>query len=117
MWYAKLDGAPSIAVAVYPAPGANALEVAEGVKTEMARLGADFPEGLEYRILYDTTEYILQSLKEVVTTLIIAILLVIFTVYLFLQDFRTTLVPAITIPVSLLGTFAVMLALGLSING
>ncbi len=117
MWYAKLDGAPSIAVAVYPAPGANALEVAEGVKTEMERLGAAFPEGLEYRILYDTTEYILQSLKEVVTTLIIAILLVILTVYIFLQDIRTTLVPAITIPVSLLGTFAVMLALGLSING
>ena len=116
-WFAKLDGAPSIAVAVYPAPGANALNIAEGIKAEMERLGADFPEGLEYRILYDTTEYILQSLKEVVTTLIIAILLVVFTVYIFLQDFRTTLVPAITIPVSLLGTFAVMLALGLSING
>ncbi len=116
-WFAKLDGAPSIAVAVYPAPGANALNIADGIKTEMERLGADFPEGLEYRILYDTTEYILQSLKEVVTTLIIAILLVIFTVYIFLQDIRTTLVPAITIPVSLLGTFAVMLVLGLSING
>jgi HAE1 family hydrophobic/amphiphilic exporter-1 len=116
-WFAKLDGAPSIAIAVYPAPGANALNIAEGIKAEMERLGADFPEGLEYRILYDTTEYILQSLKEVVTTLIIAILLVVFTVYIFLQDFRTTLVPAITIPVSLLGTFAVMLALGLSING
>jgi len=116
-WFAKLDGAPSIAVAVYPAPGANALNVADGIKAEMDRLGADFPEGLEYRILYDTTEYILQSLKEVVTTLIIAILLVVFTVYVFLQDVRTTLVPAITIPVSLLGTFAVMLALGLSING
>jgi len=117
MWFAKLDGAPSIAVAVYPAPGANALNVAEGIKAEMERLGQDFPEALEYRILYDTTEYIMQSLKEVVTTLIIAILLVVFTVYVFLQDFRTTLVPAITIPVSLLGTFAVMLALGLSING
>ncbi|MBD3853484.1 MAG: efflux RND transporter permease subunit, partial [Acidobacteria bacterium] len=117
MWFAKLDGAPSIAVSVYPAPGANALNVAEGIKAEMERLGQDFPEGLEYRILYDTTEYIMQSLKEVVTTLIIAILLVVFTVYVFLQDFRTTLVPAITIPVSLLGTFAVMLALGLSING
>ncbi len=116
-WFAKLDGAPSIAVAVYPAPGANALNVANGIKAEMERLGQDFPEGLEYRILYDTTEYIMQSLKEVVTTLIIAILLVVFTVYVFLQDFRTTLVPAITIPVSLLGTFAVMLALGLSING
>ena len=116
-WFAKLDGAPSIAVAVYPAPGANALNVAEGIKSELDRLRKDFPEGLEALILYDTTEYILQSLKEVVTTLIIAILLVVFTVYIFLQDFRTTLVPAITIPVSLLGTFAVMLTLGLSING
>jgi len=120
-WYAKLDGSPSIAVAVYPAPGANALQVAEGVKKalydEKDGLAKDFPKGLEARIIYDTTEYITQSLKEVVTTLVIAILLVIFTVYIFLQDFRTTLVPAITIPVSLLGTFAVMLALGLSING
>ena len=117
LWFAKLDGAPSIAVAVYPAPGANALSIAESIKAEVDRLSADFPEDLEARILYDTTEYILQSLKEVVTTLIIAILLVVFTVYIFLQDIRTTLVPAITIPVSLLGTFAVMLTLGLSING
>jgi HAE1 family hydrophobic/amphiphilic exporter-1 len=117
LWFAKLDGAPSIAVSVYPAPGANALNIAEGIKAEVERLSADFPDDLEARILYDTTEYILQSLKEVVTTLIIAILLVVFTVYIFLQDVRTTLVPAITIPVSLLGTFAVMLALGLSING
>jgi HAE1 family hydrophobic/amphiphilic exporter-1 len=116
-WFAKLDGAPSIAVAVYPAPGANALNIADGIKAEMDRLSKDFPEGLEARILYDTTEYIIQSLKEVVTTLIVAILLVVFTVYVFLQDFRTTLVPAITIPVSLLGTFGVMLAIGLSING
>jgi HAE1 family hydrophobic/amphiphilic exporter-1 len=116
-WFALLDGAPSVAIAVYPAPGANALQIADGIKAEMTRLGAEFPDGLEYRILYDTTEYITQSIKEVVTTLIVAILLVIFTVYVFLQDFRTTLVPAITIPVSLLGTFGVMLALGLSING
>ena len=73
-WFAKLDGAPSIAVAVYPAPGANALNVAEGIKSELDRLRKDFPEGLEALILYDTTEYILQSLKEVVTTLIIATL-------------------------------------------
>ncbi|HSL18980.1 MAG TPA: multidrug efflux RND transporter permease subunit [Methylomirabilota bacterium] len=116
-WYAELDGAPSIALGIYPAPGANALQVAEGVKAQMAELAEDFPDDLEYRVLYDTTEYITQSLKEVVTTLIVAVLLVVFTVYIFLQDLRTTLVPAITIPVSLLGTFAVMLALGLSING
>jgi HAE1 family hydrophobic/amphiphilic exporter-1 len=116
-WYAQLDGAPSIALGIYPAPGANALQVADSIKTEMEALGANFPEGLEYRILYDTTEYITQSLKEVVSTLIVAVLLVVLTVYVFLQDFRTTLVPAITIPVSLLGTFAVMLAIGLSVNG
>ncbi len=116
-WFALLDGAPSVAIAVYPAPGANALEIGDGIKALMNRLGADFPEGLEHRIIYDTTEYITQSIKEVVSTLIVAILLVVFTVYIFLQDVRTTLVPAITIPVSLLGTFGVMLALGLSING
>ncbi len=116
-WYAELDGAPSIALGIYPAPGANALEVANGIKAQMETLADDFPEDLEYRILYDTTEYITQSLKEVVSTLIVAVLLVVFTVFIFLQDLRTTLVPAITIPVSLLGTFAVMLALGLSING
>ncbi len=116
-WYAELDGAPSIALGIYPAPGANSLQVADGIKAQMAELAEDFPADLEHRILYDTTEYITQSLKEVVTTLIVAVLLVVFTVYIFLQDLRTTLVPAITIPVSLLGTFAVMLALGLSING
>jgi HAE1 family hydrophobic/amphiphilic exporter-1 len=117
MWYAELDGAPSIALGIYPAPGANSLAVADGIKSAMATLEQDFPEGLGFRILYDTTEYIQQSIKEVVSTLIIAVLLVVFTVYIFIQDLRTTLVPAITIPVSLLGTFGVMLALGLSING
>jgi len=116
-WSAELDGSPSIAMGIYPAPGGNALEIADLVKAKMADLSGEFPDDLEHRILYDTTEYITQSLKEVVSTLIVAVLLVVFTVYLFLQDFRTTLVPAITIPVSLLGTFGVMLALGLSING
>ena len=120
-WFALLDGAPSVAIAVYPAPGANALQIAEAIKSTLydddSGLAKDFPDGLEAKIIYDTTEYITQSVKEVVSTLIVAILLVVFTVYIFLQDVRTTLVPAITIPVSLLGTFGVMLALGLSING
>jgi len=120
-WFALLDGAPSIAIAVYPAPGANALQIANGIRNTLddpeRGLAKDFPEGLEYRIIYDTTEYITQSVKEVISTLIVAILLVVFTVFVFLQDVRTTLVPAITIPVSLLGTFGVMLAMGLSING
>jgi len=115
-WYAKLDGAPSIALGIYQLPTANALAVAEGVKAAMDELSVSFPDDFEYRALYDTSDYIKQSVKEVVTTLIVAIALVVLTVYLFLQDLRTTLVPAITIPVSLLGTFAVMLALGLSIN-
>ena len=116
-WSAELDGAPSIAMGIYPAPGGNALDIADRIKATMDDLSEEFPDDLEHRILYDTTEYIKQSLKEVVNTLVVAVLLVVFTVYLFLQDFRTTLVPAITIPVSLLGTFGVMLALGLSING
>ncbi|MCP3982163.1 MAG: multidrug efflux RND transporter permease subunit [bacterium] len=115
-WFASLDGKPSIPLGVYQLPGANALQVADGVKAAIATLETEFPPGLETRIIYDTTEYITQSIKEVVSTLIVAILLVVLTVYVFLQDFRTTLVPAITIPVSLLGTLGVMLAMGLSIN-
>ena len=115
-WYAQLDGATSIALGIYQLPGANALDVAAGIKTVMQEMGTAFPPGLDYKIIYDTTEYILQSIKEVVTTLLVAILLVVLTVYIFLQDFRTTLVPAITIPVSLLGTCGVMMATGQSIN-
>jgi len=82
----------------------------------MEDLSGNFPDGLSWAIPYDSTEYIEASIAEVVETLIIAILLVIFTVYIFLQDFRTTLIPSITIPVALIGTFAVLLALGFSIN-
>ncbi len=115
-WYAQLDGAPSIAMGIFQLPGANALKVANGVKTAMAVLAEDFPDDFEHVILYDTTEYIVQSIKEVITTLLVAMFLVVLTVYIFLQDLRTTLVPAITIPVSLLATLGVMLALGMSIN-
>ncbi|MEE8129805.1 MAG: efflux RND transporter permease subunit, partial [Vicinamibacterales bacterium] len=115
-WYAQLDGSPSIAIGIYQLPGANALDVASNVRTEMDRLAETFPEGLEYTIAYDTTKFITASLKEVLITLVIAIILVVLTVYVFLQDFRTTLIPAVTIPVSLIGTFAVMAVLGLSIN-
>ena len=115
-WYVQLNGQPSIGIALYQLPGANALQVAEGVRATMSELATRFPAGLEYAVAYDSTRSINASITEVVETLFIAILLVIFTVYIFLQDFRTTLIPAITIPVSLLGTFAVMMALGLSIN-
>ncbi|MCG6928289.1 MAG: multidrug efflux RND transporter permease subunit [Acidobacteria bacterium] len=115
-WYAELDGKPASLLGIYQVPGANALAVKEGVEAAMDDLSGAFPEGLEWSIPYDTTEYIQASIAEVVESLIIAIFLVIFTVYIFLQDFRTTLIPAITIPVSLIGTFAAMLAMGFSIN-
>ncbi|MCP4293564.1 MAG: multidrug efflux RND transporter permease subunit [bacterium] len=115
-WYAEHSGSPAIAVGIYQLPGANALGVADGVKEIMDELAKSFPDDLEYDVLYDATAYITASIEEVVNTLIVAIILVILVVWVFLQDWRTTLIPAITIPVSLIGTFAVMLALGMSIN-
>ncbi|MCD4748024.1 MAG: efflux RND transporter permease subunit, partial [Thermoanaerobaculales bacterium] len=115
-WYAELDGKPTSLIGVYQIPGSNALEVANGVDEAMGELAKSFPDGLEWSIPFNSTDYISQSITEVVSSLLIAIALVIFTVFIFLQDFRTTLVPAVTIPVSLIGTFAVMLVTGQSIN-
>ncbi len=115
-WYVQLNGAPSVGLSVYQLPGANALGVREGIVAAMDELAQHFPEGLEYRVVYDSTQYIEASIAEVKETLLVAIFLVIFTVFIFLQDFRTTLIPSVTIPVSLIGTFAAMSALGLSIN-
>ncbi|MFA5555159.1 MAG: multidrug efflux RND transporter permease subunit [Phycisphaerae bacterium] len=115
-WYIDYNGKPSIGIGIYQLPGANALKIASAVHEQMAMLKQNFPLGLDYVIAYDTTRFISISIKEVVITLFMAVLLVILTVYLFLQDFRTTLIPALTIPVSLVGTFAIMLAMGLSIN-
>jgi HAE1 family hydrophobic/amphiphilic exporter-1 len=115
-WYVQLDGSPSVAIAVYQLPGSNALGVAEGVKQAMAELEPNFPEGLEAVIAYDSTLYIEASIDEVIETLIIAILLVIFSVFIFLQDWRTTVIPSVTIPVSLIGTFFAMKLFGMSIN-
>lgn len=114
--FVQLNKAPSIALGVYQLPGANALAVAEGVKAEMEKLSQKFPAGVEYRIVFDTTLFVTSSIREVVETLFIAALLVILTVYVFLQDLRITLIPTITIPVSLIGTLAVMMPLGMSIN-
>ncbi|MFZ9011127.1 MAG: efflux RND transporter permease subunit [Anaerohalosphaeraceae bacterium] len=115
-WFVEYNGAPSIAIGIYQLPGANALNIANGVRTEMARLAERFPPGLEYVVGYDPTQFITVSIREVVITLFVAVILVVLTVYIFLQDLRTTLIPSITIPVSLVGTFAVMLGLGMSIN-
>ncbi|TDI30627.1 MAG: multidrug efflux RND transporter permease subunit [Acidobacteria bacterium] len=115
-WYAQLDGAPTAMLGIYQLPGSNALSMAQGIQDAMETLSGRFPEGLDWSVPYDSTKYISQSVKEVLTSLLIAIVLVVFTVYIFLQDWRTTLVPAVTIPVSLIATFAVMLAIGQSIN-
>ncbi len=115
-WYVQLDGAPSVGIAIYQLPGSNALGVAQGVEAALAELEGNFPEGLEAVVAYDSTRYIKASINEVITTLIIAILLVIFSVFIFLQDWRTTVIPSVTIPVSLIGTFFAMKLFGLSIN-
>jgi len=113
---AEHDGQPTAAISIYQLPGANALEVAQAVRAAMTRMGRTFPEGLEWGIPFDTTKAVEASIAEVYETLFIAIALVFLTIYVFLQDWRATLIPAVTIPVSLIGTFAVMSMLGFSIN-
>ncbi len=112
----ELNGQPSTLLAIYQLPSANGLAVVKQVKEEMKKLSDRFPENMEYGIVYDTTKFIEASIKEVVTTLFIAVLLVILVTYIFLQDWRATLIPTLAIPVSLIGTFAVLLALGYSMN-
>jgi HAE1 family hydrophobic/amphiphilic exporter-1 len=115
-WFGRLNGKPATILAVYQLPEANALDVADGIVAEMDKLSQRFPAGLEHQVTYDTTLYVRTSMKEVVITLFQAMVLVILVVFVFLQDWRSTLIPTITIPVSLVGTFAVLLALGYSIN-
>ncbi len=112
----QLDGEDAAILQVYLLPGANALQVAREVKKVMADLGRSFPEGLEWTIFYDASEFIEQSIREVVITLFEALALVVLVVYLFLQNWRTTLIPALAIPVSLVGTFTAMLLFGFTIN-
>ncbi|MEI6890759.1 MAG: multidrug efflux RND transporter permease subunit [Pontiella sp.] len=111
-----LNGQDSATIAVYQIPGANAIQVVDGVKAKLEELKAGFPEGLEYTIIYDSTVVIQASIDEVVKTLLITLVLVVLTVYIFLQNFRATIIPSLTIPVSLIGTFSVLSALGYSIN-
>ncbi|MEQ9625751.1 efflux RND transporter permease subunit [Coleofasciculus chthonoplastes] len=106
----------AVGLGINTVPGSNALEVADAVKAEMAKLAADFPPGMTYDIGFDTTDYVNQSLSEVVFTLLKAVGLVVLVIFVFLQDWRTTIIPAITIPVSLIGTFAFVNIFGFSIN-
>jgi len=113
---ANYNGQPAAAMAVYQVPGANALAVAEGVKARVEALGKNFPEGVEMAVVYDNTRVIVSSMDEVVETLFITLILVVLVVFIFLQNVRATLIPSMTIPVSLIGTFGAMAALGFSIN-
>ena len=112
----RYNGKPSTGIAVTLATGANALETAEGVSAELDRLRASFPQGLKAVIPYDTTPFVRVSIKGVIKTLLEAIVLVFVVMYLFLQNFRATLIPTIAVPVVLLGTFGILAMLGFSIN-
>ena len=111
-----LDGQPSAGIAVFQAPGANALQVAGEVRAKMAELARRFPEGLGYSVPFDTTVFVAASIREVYRTLIEAGILVLAVILVFLQDWRAALVPATTVPVTIIGAFAGMAALGFTIN-
>ncbi len=111
-----LDGKPAVALAIFQRPGTNALASAEQIIAKMEELKRDFPSGLDYQIVYNPTEFIAQSVNEVYTTLWEAVLLVALVVIVFLQSWRASLIPILAIPVSLIGTFAVLAAFGFTLN-
>jgi multidrug efflux pump subunit AcrB len=111
-----LDGKPSVALNIYQLPGSNALDVAKRVKQRMAELHDRFPPGIEYEIAYDTTPFINESINEVFETLFDAVVLVAVVVLVFLQNWRSSLIPLVAVPVAVIGTFAVMAAMGFSLN-
>src|SRR5205809_2676317 len=112
----SLDGKPSVALSVYQLPGSNALDVAGRVRAKMDELRGRFPLGLDYAIVYDTTPFINESIQEVFKTLRDAVLLVSLVVLVFLQNWRSAIIPLIAVPVAVIGTFAVMAAVGFSLN-
>jgi HAE1 family hydrophobic/amphiphilic exporter-1 len=114
--YSRFNGAPAAAIGIYQSPGANAVEVAAHVRQVLDQLKQRFPSDLSYSVFYDATIFVTATINEVVRTLAIAFVLVAIVVFLFLGKFRTTLIPLIAVPVSVIGTFAVMLAIGFSAN-
>ena len=111
-----LDNQQSIAIPIFQSPGANALQLSSDVRKTMDELKKNFPEGMDYGIVYDPTQFVRQSIDAVLHTLLEAVALVVLVVILFLQTWRASLIPLIAVPVSVIGTFAVLLALGFSIN-
>src|SRR5438045_1681182 len=111
-----LDNKPAVAVPIFQAPGSNAIEISNQVRATMAELKKNMPEGVDYRIVYDPTQFVRASIESVVHTLLEAILLVVLVVILFLQTWRASIIPLLAVPVSVIGTFAVMHLFGFSIN-
>src|SRR5437763_3043649 len=111
-----LNGRPSVALSIYQLPGSNALETAQRVRAKMEELKNRFPDGVDYAIVYDTTPFINQSIHEVFNTLRDAVILVAFVVLLFLQNWRSAIIPLVAVPVAVIGTFVVMALLGFSLN-
>jgi hydrophobe/amphiphile efflux-1 (HAE1) family protein len=111
-----LNGEPSVALTIFQLPGSNALQTARGVYAKMAELEKRFPDGVEYRIVYDTTPFIQESINEVFKTLRDATILVAIVVLVFLQNWRAAIIPLVAVPVAIIGTFAIMIALGFSLN-
>ncbi|MBE6451292.1 MAG: efflux RND transporter permease subunit [Alphaproteobacteria bacterium] len=116
MFKSEVDGAPSVAMSINTLSGANAIQAMKALRAELDRLSQFYPEDFVVEVFFDATDYIKASIEEVVITLVLTFLLVVIVCYIFLQDWRATLVPSIAIPVSLLATFAVMLVLGYSLN-
>jgi hydrophobe/amphiphile efflux-1 (HAE1) family protein len=112
----RLDGGSAVVLGIYQTPGGNAIQTADAIKKSIEALKTAFPQGLDYKVTYDTTSFVKQSMEEVVHTLAEAFVLVVIVVFLFLGNFRATLIPLIAVPVALIGTFAVMLAAGFSAN-
>src|SRR5580658_3784364 len=114
--YSRFNGAPAAALGIYQSPGSNAVDVAKQVRDTMTTLAARFPSDLAYTVFFDTTVFVNATIAEVVRTLVIAIVLVAIVVFLFLGKIRTTLIPLMAVPVSIIGTFAVLLVIGYSAN-
>ena len=112
----RLNGQPAVAIGVYLSPGANAVQTASLVEAALDRLSQRFPPGLKYLVNYDTTTFVHGTIRDVLITLVIAFALVVVVVFVFLGSLRATLIPAIAVPVSVIGTFAVLLAMGYSAN-
>ena len=114
--FSRLDGKPAVAIAIYLSPGANAVKTSAAVDATLAKLAPRFPEGLRYRTVYDSTTFVNDTISEVLKTIGEAFVLVVIVVFLFLGGLRATIIPAVAVPVSLIGAFAVLLIIGYSAN-